>query len=58
MRPILLTWDIEEFDAPEDFGAPRQPDGGLAMGKKIWGDWLNATAGWKFIGTCFVKTVS
>jgi len=56
MRSILLTWDIEEFDAPEDFGAPRQPDGGLAMGNKIWGDWLNATAEWKAIGTCFVTS--
>ena len=54
MRSILLTWDIEEFDAPEDFGAPRQPDGGLARGAEIWQEWLGITQNWNAKGTIFI----
>ena len=54
MRSILLTWDIEEFDAPEDFGAPRKPDGGLSRGGSIWEDWLKHAQKWKVPATSFV----
>jgi len=54
MRSILLTWDIEEFDAPEDFGAPRQPDGGLARGAEIWQEWIGITQNWNAKGTIFI----
>lgn len=53
-RTILLTWDVEEYDAPADFGASPLPDGGLAQGVEIWRDWLKATARWKTPGTVFV----
>jgi peptidoglycan/xylan/chitin deacetylase (PgdA/CDA1 family) len=54
MRSILLTWDIEEFDAPEDFGAPRKPDGGLSRGGSIWENWLVYAQKWNVPATCFV----
>jgi len=53
-RAILLTWDVEEYDAPADFGASPLPDRGLARGVEIWRDWLQATARWKFPGTAFL----
>ena len=53
-RTILLTWDVEEYDAPADFGAAPLPDGGLSRGSEIWGEWLQATACWKIPGTVFV----
>ena len=54
MRSILLTWDIEEFDAPEDFGAPRTSDGGLSSGGSIWEDWLRHAKKWNVPATSFV----
>ena len=55
MKPaILLTWDVEEFDAPADFGAPTLPNGGLDRGVEIWRQWLEVTSGWKAPGTAFV----
>ena len=54
MRSILLTWDIEEFDAPADFGAPQQPDDGLASGAVNWGEWLGITQNWNAKGTIFI----
>ena len=54
MRSILLTWDIEEFDAPADFGAPRQPDGGLCNGGAIWEEWLGIAQEWNSPATIFV----
>lgn len=53
-RSILLTWDVEEYDAPADFGAPPVPDLGLAQGLEIWGQWLQATSRWKAPGTAFI----
>ena len=46
MRSILLTWDIEEYDAPADFGAVLLPDGGLARGLQIWHEWLDISQTW------------
>lgn len=54
MRSILLTWDIEEFDVPEDFGAPRKPDGGLSRGGSIWQEWMGFARKWNAPATCFV----
>ncbi|NDA25940.1 MAG: DUF3473 domain-containing protein [Verrucomicrobia bacterium] len=53
-RAILLTWDVEEYDAPADFGAAPFRDGGLARGTEIWREWLEASARWKSAGTLFV----
>ena len=53
-RAILLTWDVEEYDAPADFGASPLPDGGLARGAEIWREWLDTSARWKAPGTLFV----
>lgn len=54
MRSILLTWDIEEYDAPEDFGAPRKNDGGLSCGGLIWEEWLGIAEKWNAPATTFV----
>ena len=53
-RAILLTWDVEEYDAPADFGAPPLADGGLSRGAEIWRQWLETSARWKAPGTVFV----
>jgi len=53
-RTILLTWDVEEYDAPADFGAAPFQDGGLARGIEIWREWLEISARWKSPGTLFV----
>ena len=53
MNSILLTWDVEEYDAPADFGAPPLADHGLARGREIWHEWLDHTKEWKFPGTTF-----
>lgn len=53
-RTILLTWDVEEYDAPADFGARPLPDGGLSRGVEIWRQWLETSARWKGPGTVFV----
>ncbi len=53
-RAILLTWDVEEYDAPADFGAPPFADGGLSRGIEIWRQWLEASARWGAPGTVFV----
>ena len=53
-RAILLTWDVEEYDAPADFGARPLVDGGLSRGAEIWKEWLEIFAGWKTPGTAFV----
>jgi peptidoglycan/xylan/chitin deacetylase (PgdA/CDA1 family) len=53
MGTILLTWDIEEYDLPADFGAAGLSDGGLAQGGQIWRDWLKVTKGWSTPGTVF-----
>ena len=53
-RAILLTWDVEEYDAPADFGAAPFPDGGLARGVAIWKEWLEISARWKVPGTAFL----
>ena len=53
-RTILLTWDVEEYDAPADFGAPAFSDGGLSRGIEIWQQWLETTSRWKAPGTVFV----
>jgi len=53
-RAILLTWDVEEYDAPVDFGARPLADGGLSRGVEIWRQWLEASARWKAPGTVFV----
>lgn len=53
MRSILLTWDIEEYDLPQDFGASAQPDGGLARGGSLWQEWLSLAQEWKAPGTVF-----
>ena len=53
-RTILLTWDVEEYDAPADFGAPAFPDGGLSRGIEIWRQWLETSSRWKAAGTVFV----
>ena len=53
-RSILLTWDVEEYDAPADFGAAPFPDHGLAQGLEIWRDWLLSTSRWKACGTAFI----
>ena len=55
-RAILLTWDVEEYDAPADFGAAPFPDGGLARGAGIWQEWLELSARWKVTGTAFITT--
>jgi len=55
-RAILLTWDVEEYDAPADFGAPSFADGGLSRGVGIWKDWLALSARWNIPGTAFVTT--
>ena len=52
-RAILLTWDVEEYDAPADFGALPFPDGGLARGREIWSEWLETSARWKTPNTVF-----
>ena len=56
MRSILLTWDIEEYDAPADFGATPLPDGGLSRGLQIWRDWLDLSQTWNVVGTIFCTT--
>ena len=56
MRSILLTWDIEEYDAPADFGAVPLPDGGLARGLQIWHEWLDLSRSWNVAGTAFCTT--
>jgi hypothetical protein len=53
MGTILLTWDVEEYDLPVDFGAARRSDGGLAQGGQIWREWLDATKRWSAPGTAF-----
>jgi hypothetical protein len=53
MGTILLTWDIEEYDVPADFGAPRLSDGGVAQGGQIWREWLDVTKGWPTPATAF-----
>ena len=53
-RAILLTWDVEEYDAPADFGARPLVDGGLSRGVEIWRQWLETSARWKAPGTVFV----
>jgi Polysaccharide deacetylase/Domain of unknown function (DUF3473) len=53
-RTILLTWDVEEYDAPADFGAAPYPDGGLERGIEIWRQWLETSSRWKALGTVFV----
>ena len=53
-RTILLTWDVEEYDAPADFGARPLADGGLSRGVEIWRQWLETSARWKAPGTVFV----
>lgn len=53
MRSILLTWDIEEYDAPADFGATPFTDGGLSRGVDIWRDWLALTRTWAGPSTAF-----
>ena len=53
-RAILLTWDVEEYDAPADFGAHPSLDGGLCRGAEIWRQWLENSARWKAPGTVFV----
>ena len=53
MRSILLTWDIEEYDAPADFGATPLPDGGLSRGLQIWREWLDLSQTWNVAGTVF-----
>ena len=53
-RAILLTWDVEEYDAPADFGAAPFPDGGLIRGAGIWKEWLEISARWRAPGTVFV----
>jgi len=57
MRSILLTWDIEEYDAPADFGAVPLPDGGLARGVDIWRDWLALTRTWAGPSTAFCTSL-
>ena len=52
-RTILLTWDVEEYDAPADFGAVPLADGGLARGVEIWREWLETSSRWKAPGTVF-----
>jgi len=53
-RTILLTWDVEEYDAPADFGASPFSDGGLARGTEIWKEFLEISARWRAPGTVFV----
>ena len=53
-RAILLTWDVEEYDTPADFGAAPFPDGGLARGVAIGKEWLEISARWKVPGTAFL----
>ena len=53
MNSILLTWDVEEYDAPADFGAPPMSDYGLGRGREIWQEWLDHTKEWNFPGTTF-----
>jgi hypothetical protein len=53
-RAILLTWDVEEYDAPVDFGARPLVDGGLSRGVEIWREWLETSTRWKAPGTVFV----
>ncbi|NBV96126.1 MAG: DUF3473 domain-containing protein [Verrucomicrobia bacterium] len=53
MNSILLTWDVEEYDAPADFGAPALSDHGLGRGREIWQEWLDHTKEWECPGTAF-----
>lgn len=53
-RSLLLTWDVEEYDAPADFGAQPLADGGLSRGVEIWRQWLETSARWKAPGSVFV----
>ena len=53
MNSILLTWDIEEYDAPADFGATPFFDQGLQRGIEIWQEWLAISEGWNFPSTAF-----
>ena len=53
MNSILLTWDIEEYDFPHDFGSPPLADHGLARGVEIWQAWLKISEGLGFPGTAF-----
>jgi hypothetical protein len=57
MRSILLTWDIEEYDAPADFGAAPFPDGGLSRGVDIWREWLELTRTWTGPSTAFCTSL-
>ena len=57
MRSILLTWDIEEYDAPADFGATPLPDGGLSRGVDFWRDWLALTRTWAGPSTAFCTSL-
>jgi len=56
MRSILVSWDIEEYDAPADFGATPLPDGGLSRGLQIWREWLDLSQTWNVVGTIFCTT--
>ncbi len=53
MNSILLTWDVEEYDLPADFGAPPLADEGLKRGTEIWQEWLAISEGWNFPSTAF-----
>ncbi len=53
MNSILLTWDIEEYDLPVDFGSTPLPDDGVARGVEIWQAWLDLSERWNFPGTAF-----
>jgi hypothetical protein len=57
MRSILLTWDIEEYDAPADFGATPLADGGLSRGVDIWCEWLEHTRTWTGPSTAFCTSL-
>ena len=57
MRSILLTWDMEEYDAPADFGATPFPDAGLSRGVDIWRDWLALTRSWAVPSTSFCTSL-
>ncbi len=53
MNSILLTWDVEEYDVPADFGAPPLADEGLKRGAEIRQEWLAISEGWNFPSTAF-----
>lgn len=53
MNSILLTWDVEEYDLPADFGSRPLPDEGVERGCQIWQEWLALSEGWNFPGTTF-----